>query len=90
MILAMAAKTADAASKKSVTALSFFIWIAPYDKAQAGLGYKKLCAQKYFIHALAGAIFPMWPVLVRDRATRDKEYPDGNSTLRVALVSATL
>jgi len=38
MILAMAAKTAAAASKNSVTALSFFIWITPYDKAQAGSG----------------------------------------------------
>ena len=38
MILAMAAKTAAAASKNSVTTLSFFIWITPYDKAQAGLG----------------------------------------------------
>ncbi|KFO66593.1 hypothetical protein ER57_16430 [Smithella sp. SCADC] len=48
MILAMAAKTAAAASKNSVTVLSFFIWITPYDKAQAGLGYQKLRAQDAF------------------------------------------
>jgi hypothetical protein len=48
MILAMAAKTAAAANKNSVTTLSFFIWITPYDKAQAGLGHQKLRAQDAF------------------------------------------
>jgi len=61
MILTIAVINAANASKNSVTVLSFFIWITPYDKAQAGLGYQKLRAQKYFIRALAGAIYPLRP-----------------------------
>jgi len=41
--------------------LSFFIWITPYDKAQAGLGYQKLRAQMYLYRALTGAIAPLRP-----------------------------